>query len=781
MFYFPKAKLPLASLSILPFLFVSTSPSKSQPLRLETMYSDLSYNYYNSFNVRVYRNYKTEQTKKRFLYGLPRSDGFTYDYATLPIYITSDNIEITNQGKKIIYFDNVKVKQGDRTVNARQVIYEKHDNGEETITISSDTELKSNQLVVTGQDLLINNNNRSFSIQKPRFYLVDTILNGSATSIVNDGEYTTFEQPRLWAGPKDSKLSLNITGDSAKLNNQSQKFVVDNSVLRLGNLPIFWMPWTSFNLNADRSHGFLDPTFDISSSNQFSLTVPYFWRIRDDLEYRIRPTYASEYGVLLDNSLLYNHKYGRLGLNLKYAPKLLSTKYDTDRWYLSLNHYKEFDNAIVLDINLKKQSDKYFQYDFFENEVKYLRSGLQLSQNLANHEWRVDIRYFEPIYKTKINTYSSLPELSFKYQTPFAYHKPFYNHKTQVVRFVNPDALYNTANRFYTENGVSFADINKYFSYQLKANTHLVFYNQHNSSTNRYENIVQFSPEMSIELATRFRSKNPVFGHYRLNMMLSTGYFWRQTLSNLTTKHQIYDSALIQPSILNYRYGNYYSSVDRLVNINNLNLAYNLELIDQNTGRQKFMGALGVIQGFKLGLDEKQRNSVLNLSRQLIGEVHYNFLDKYNFDASGLIDISQRSSSTFVASVNYQPSLTNIVQLNYRYVSKQFLQDSLIKNYNKDIQQVGIATIWDVTENLSALASVAYAANEKKLADINIGINYMYYGWAIGTRFERSRSGVNEYSNSYNFNITFLGFNGNYNNRFDRYISSGKLPFTGNR
>ncbi|MFP3481315.1 putative LPS assembly protein LptD, partial [Burkholderia sp. SIMBA_057] len=70
-------------------------------------------------------------------------------------------------------------------------------------------------------------------------------------------------------------------------------------------LPVFASPWLSFPLSGARRSGILPPTFSLSSSNGFELSVPYYFNIAPNRDLTITPRVISKRGVQVQSTFRY--------------------------------------------------------------------------------------------------------------------------------------------------------------------------------------------------------------------------------------------------------------------------------------------------------------------------------------------------------------------------------------------------------------------------------------------------------------------------------------------
>lgn len=750
------------------------------------LYPALNYNYYNTFTSAVYDDIRALQIRNLFLKNVPRSDGRIYDYTQIPIIISADYMFSSNGSNTITYKGNVSIIQGDRIVKSDEVIYNRELNGKQTIEIKGSTALNSNALVLDSQQVVIeivNDNQSIINSDKSTFKIVDTILHGQANKLTQSGKDTDLENASLYAGPIEP-LTLNIKSTNTKVDMQEERINFKNATLRIGKIPLMWFPYFSINISGRPTTGFKEPSFSLNNTAGLQLTVPFVWYINNNLKYTIKTTYASKLGVLFNNTLDYRWNYGITTLNYAVVPAFLNRVDNHMRYYLALRHLANFNDDYKLSLNYRYVRDKQFFYDFYNNTDSYLMSNYSLSYNKNNWRWDLSAFTFQPIYNTLSRSYDSVPEFNFAYLPEFKYDKLRFKMYGQLAHLQNNQApIYTKADRGYLKGALKYSTINTVWRSDYSAGGYIHLYHQYNKRTGEYENLKRFSPEFTASFSSKIVRDEPLFDKYNVNVTPSISYTYRKIGNRYNTKFQTYDSASLVPSILMLQRGIYSTGIDRLEDANDVSLGYNLEYINRFTGLEKLKISLNLTQSLnKLKYYNPNSDVFYNrVKRNLVSNVHFNIANNFNFDTINIIDLTKNNSSMGVVSLNYQPNLTNIVQFNYRYATKQYLDDALISNYGDGIKQVGIAFVWDLTPRFSVMMSNYVDVHKMELVDRVIAFNYVNYGWSVGVSYERKRVAPNRFENGFDFVLNLVGFNNNYNSRFGKFINSGKLPFVGNR
>ena len=162
--------------------------------------------------------------------------------------------------------------------------------------------------------------------------------------------------------------------------------------------------------------------------------------------------------------------------------------------------------------------------------------------------------------------------------------------------------------------------------------------------------------------------------------------------------------------------------------------------------------------------------------------------DHWRWRGSYHYDTNTHATSLANTSLEYNPAKDNLIQLNYRYASQNYIDQNLGRSanaYRQDIQQIGLVTAWEVSDNWSVVGKYYHDLALKKPVEQYLGIQYNTCCWAAGIgarRYVTSRQHQDEDSVLYDHGIGFtlelrgLGTN-NYQNGIDDMLEKGKLPY----
>ena len=146
------------------------------------------------------------------------------------------------------------------------------------------------------------------------------------------------------------------------------------------------------------------------------------------------------------------------------------------------------------------------------------------------------------------------------------------------------------------------------------------------------------------------------------------------------------------------------------------------------------------------------------------------------------------------STVEYNPSRENLVQLTYRFASKEYIDQNLtsaVNRYNQDIQQLGVTTAWGLNDNWAVVVRYYHDIALNKPVEQYAGVQYNTCCWAIGLgarRYVVPENDKRQYSDKkdtlydHSIGVTFelRGLGNNHHSGIQEMLDRGMLPYIKN-
>ncbi|MBF0126594.1 MAG: LPS-assembly protein LptD, partial [Magnetococcales bacterium] len=182
---------------------------------------------------------------------------------------------------------------------------------------------------------------------------------------------------------KPAKPSWELTAKKIDLDRMDNTMTAQNVKLRLGDVPVMWVPWWRHPLLPKRQSGLLYPTMRAAGGNGFEADLPYYWNISPDQDatFTLHPTTR--------RGMLTKAQYRYMGENHK-------GQLDTQNIYdsvegrhrgLTLIQHQQSAGSWDLDARLAASQTRDFLNDFQQNKLVDSRERRLESRLKADRLW----------------------------------------------------------------------------------------------------------------------------------------------------------------------------------------------------------------------------------------------------------------------------------------------------------------------------------------------------------------------------------------------------------
>lgn len=226
---------------------------------------------------------------------------------------------------------------------------------------------------------------------------------GESEFIVSSADYTTCTNcPATWS----------FTGSTVRAELGGYAYI-KNAILRIADVPVFWLPYLIVPLKSDRQSGLLTPNFEVSNEGGFTIAQPYFWAISRSSDATITAKHYERRGMkgLLEyRYMLDENSYGSFNgasifdrtfsqderLNIFRPPNEKDTT--IDRWFVKYDHYFEMPNDYTHRAQINLASDLQYPKDFPLETMNHGDSAMEnrvsFTKNTKDQHYSVDSSYW---------------------------------------------------------------------------------------------------------------------------------------------------------------------------------------------------------------------------------------------------------------------------------------------------------------------------------------------------------------------------------------------------
>ncbi|WP_149195939.1 LPS assembly protein LptD [Luteimonas suaedae] len=607
----------------------------------------------------------------------------------------------------------------------------------------------------------------SHSIENVRYQLIERRGNGGADRAEMTGDqgalygstYSTCPPGQRWWELHAGRIDVDMEEGFG---------TARGATLRLGKIPVLYMPWFKFPIDDRRKTGLLYPALGYSGRNGFDYRQPIYLNLAPHYDMTLQPRIMTRRGVLLGTEFRYLNATGRGTFDLEYLPSDNLTQDERQ---------EEIDQQIPEE-NRRKDDRGMFRYvgrqnisrtwqaranlnwisdpRYIEDQSSSLTSGSSSTINSSagiygrGRYWdgglEADYRLLSDytLNKTRL-PYYRLPSLFLSWEQPF---RPWLvaGVDTDLTRFDHASSA-RQANGNPVRPGGSRFDLKPYVSFPLEGAAWYVRptlawrYTGYRLDDALAENInasdPDTSPSRSLPItsvdAGLFFDRDTLFRGDQYLHTLEPRLFYLNAPYRDQSNLPVFDTRDLTFSWGQLFRDNRFSGADRQTDANQLTVALTTRLIRESDGLEKLSASVGQIRYF----DDSR--VVLNSNREPIeagesswvAESSYAINDRWNLSAAYQWDPKVRRDDLVSLRTRYLIGDDGIANFSYRYRRAQ-------------LEQVDFSFLYPINPTWSLVGRYYYSLRDSKVLEGIAGVQWDSCCLAVrlvGRHYVRNRIG----------------------------------------
>ena len=758
----------------------------------------------------LYSAESTADLAKQCLYGVPHFTGevVSGNPNDLPVYIEADQAEIT-QPRSGIYKGRVDVKQGNRHLQSAEVEVQQQGSGDNVQRYAfarGGFDYRDNQINLLGDDAKIHLNTKDTDVRNAHYQLVDRQGRGSAESVELRDDYRVMKNATFTSCLQDDH-SWSIYADEMRQHVKEEYAEMWHARFKVQGVPVFYTPYLQLPIGDRRRSGLLIPTLGHGSRDGYFYAQPVYWNIAPNLDATLTPKYMSRRGWQLNSEFRYLTTLGEGQVAGEYLGDDRLKDYDSENRKRHLFYWKHnaaFARDWRLDLNYTKVSDKRYFNDFDSaygsSTDGYADQTGRIAYYQPNYNIAMFVKQFQIFDEVVIGPYRALPQIDFNYyQNGLFGNKVDFKLFSQAVRFDNDSAQMPTAWRFHGEPSVNTTLSNRYGSMNLEAKLYATQYQQKKGRSDKAEDVEssvnRILPQLKIDLQSVLASNQTFISGYTQTLEPRAQYLFRPYKDQINIGSKLnsqylgfgYDSSLLQQDYFSLFNSRRYSGLDRIASANQVTLGGTSRFFDENK-EERFNIAVGQIYYLEPSrIDENRDNRTEGSSSSWAIEANWKINDLMRWRGGYQYDPQLGQVSLANTGIEYNPTKNNVVQLNYRYASKEYINQNLTaeaNRYNQDIKQLGVQVGWELSDHWAIAGRYYQDLALKKPVEQYLGVQYNTCCWSVGVgarRYVTSRQNQKNddifYDHGIGVTFELRGFSHDHKTGIENMMKKGKLPY----
>ncbi|WP_440055202.1 LPS assembly protein LptD [Pseudoalteromonas sp. T1lg65] len=584
---------------------------------------------------------------------------------------------------------------------------------------------------VQSSGLFADLNANTISLLGAEYKLTQQRGKGGAEKLYASAKSITLENSSFTTCPGDEPF-WQIEASSIELSKDEGWGETRNTVFKILDTPVIYLPYFTFPIDERRKSGLLTPT--ISSSNKYGLEIaaPYYLNLAPNYDLTLTPRYMTNQGLQLVSDFRYLTEVHEGQVAIEYLDRDDSEPELNERYLVHWQQKSYFKDDWRAHVDITNVSDDNYLTDLSSNFANQTDTQLYRTGSLTylGEDWLVDMKLqdFE-VLGDHLAAYAALPQVAFSSRKSTQFVGLDWDFEGEFAHFRNDDRLITEATRIHLEPRVSFSRRDYAWSFSSEARLMHTRYEQKGDmeTTGYREDVSRTVPTVRV--------------HGQLNFERNTAFFLDSGTQTLEPQFQYlysplrdqshigwYDTTKLQDDFMGLFRARRYSGYDRIAEANQLTLGATTRIYDaQSVERFNFSAGQIIylensVKPTEQRLTDNNNNDDTNYNALFAAETMLHWHKRWFFSGGIQYDADSKELVQSHATLDYRGDRDQLVQLNHRYVND-------VSDY--EIDQVGLFTSIPIDENWQVVASYHRDLTAKRSVESFVGIQYESCCWAI--------------------------------------------------
>jgi LPS-assembly protein len=678
-----------------------------------------------------------------------------------PVQLKADRASFNEKTGKGLLIGNVEALRGNQQLRAEQIQYFEQ---EALIRALGGVTYSDEDLYIRGPEAELSLDDDSAQFLGADFRYIPRHGRGEAGRIFRKSKHVVELEEASYTTCNLGKDDWLIEGDRLILDRETGDGTARDVLLRLQNVPVFYLPWLRFPIDDRRKSGFLAPTIGTTSNSGTQIIVPYYWNMAPNRDAIISPRVLSDRGLQLKTQFRYLYHTNRGNMDLEYIRDLKSDKH---RHFISLKDKNNFLPQLTGKIIYNRASDKTYFEDFgnslSQTSISHLRQQAEVLYSGSFWNLLTRVQNFQTIDDeiAPLNRpYERLPQLLFRGRLPELTFGLDTSVRAEWVRFERNSGI--TGDRLDTSLNITLPYVTPGFFANSSVGVQTTAYNLRNTDGGADDMPTRGLPIANFDTGLIF--ERPLYDSTLLQT-LEPRLFYLYVPFRDQSEIPTFDTARLDFNMSQLFRTNRFSGGDRVGDANQLSVALTSRLVDTKKGHELLNASIGQIYYFSDRRVTLPGRPVEDTdSSDLITELNLRLADNWYLRGLGIYDTHEKEPERASASFRYTDESNRVVNLGY-----SFRRD--------DLDQTDIAFAWPVGERWHLLGRWNYDLSNGRGLEYLGGIEYESCCWrarAVYRRFISNTDG--EFNNIFMAQLELKGF-AKLGESLDRVLESGILGY----
>lgn len=499
----------------------------------------------------------------------------------------------SSDGDSYVLEGDASIQQLDQLIRADRFTYARKSTA---WTAQGNVRYQDRDMLLAASDASGTTEPNQATINQARYQLLSSRGNGRAATIVlADSDHAKLDQATFSTCPLDSP-SWEFRAADIDLDQADGVGRARNVTFRVGNVPVFWLPYATFPLDDRRKSGFLYPALGYDNQRGFDISTPYYLNLAPNYDATLTPRLMTQRGLMLGGQFRYLTESSRGTVEAEWLPNDRDT--NRSRSLLHWDDSTRFNANWGATVDLNHVSDDRYFEDFgrslsiaattlLPSSAYFRGQGNWWKASIGGDEYQIT----DPTLSSSAEPYRRLPRATFDADRTLVGNLDA-GIRSEYVSFSKDNAVDGRR-----------LDLYPYLAYPMETAAWFVRpelgyrYTSYQIDRDTEKSPHRGTPVASVDAGLHFERALDFGGHGYTQSLEPRVYYLRvpyRDQDNLP----LFDTQEVPFSFGQLFRSNRFVGADRQMDANNLTVAVTSRLIEDSTGSERASLSLGQIRYF---------------------------------------------------------------------------------------------------------------------------------------------------------------------------------------
>lgn len=583
-----------------------------------------------------------------------------------PAEFAAEKFDVSNE-KSYVLEGNVEIQRADQYIAADKLTYEVE---ADRYVADGNVHYQDRGLLLGADKAVGELSEDTNTLDNVRYQLLDARGNGRARTAVVVGDRSKLDHVvYTTCDPGSRGWSLQAT--TVKIDQEEGVGTARNATLRLGKVPILYLPVASFPIDERRRTGFMFPSIGSSQDSGIDFSAPYYVNLAPNYDLTLTPRLLGKRGAMIGAEFRYLTQDHRGELAGTWLPDDDQT--ERDRGSLGWQHFGKLSSAWTFIADLNHVSDDRYFEDFGDSLAAASTSLLESSAGVFGRGrwWNASVQLqdweiTDPFLPDEAEPFRRLPRVLYRYERPINDYVEA-GVRSEAVVFDHEARPGATRYDLYPWIAFPFERAAGYVrpeigfrqtGYRLDSD-----YRSQVGGTSPSRG----TPITSLDAGLFFERGSSLFGKKYLQTLEPRLYYLNVPYENQDDL-PLFDTQELTFSFEQLFRNNRFTGADRQMDANQATLALTTRLLEESSGRERLSASLGQIRYF-----EQQRVQLPGVAAMdpegsaMVGDLDLTLSDRWRVGVSQQWDPENELSDLSALRAQYRWCSDGVFNFAYRF------------------------------------------------------------------------------------------------------------------